>query len=174
MKPCREYQLLLLDRAAGVLPPEAAARLAEHLETCLACRAESKALGEALSLAALAPVSEEERQSLDGIAGETLRAWRKGQPRRALWRGVGAGIAIAAAAAAAVVVMPVLRHGRNPSARPELVSVRPEPVEGRAPAWQEPDLDAVWEASGAVVNGTSDDDSDETPIFADYYDPDSI
>jgi|GEM_PF-2295645 len=160
MKPCREFQQLLLDRAAGVLPAEAEARLAGHLETCLPCLAEERALGEALSLAALPPVSESETRALDGLAGETLRAWRAGRPSRPVWRGLGAGIAIAAAAAAVVLVLPVMRHGKG------------VPAPAEAPAaqatWQGPDLDAVWEASGALVNGASDEDaSDEIPIFAD-------
>lgn len=164
MKPCPEYHPLLLDRAAGVLPPETEARLDGHLQGCLACRAESKALGEALSLAALPPASEAERQALDGLAGETLRALRKDRSRRTLWRGVGAGIAIAAAAAAAVAVVPVLRHGKS------------VPATAVQATWQEPDLDAIWEASGAAMNEASGDDSgsDEVPIFADLYDPDSM
>ncbi len=179
MTPCPEYQPLLLDRAAGALSPESEARLAGHLETCLACRAESKALGEALSLAALPPVSEEERRALDGLAGETLRAFRRDRPHRALWRGLGAGIAIAGAAAAVVLLAPALRHGRtvrDPAlANGAEPSVPTEPAAGRAVAWQEPDLDAVWEASG-VIAGTGDDDSgsDEVAIFADYFDPDSL
>ncbi len=172
MKPCPEFQPLLLDRAAGVLPPETEARLTGHLETCLACRAEAMALGEALSLAALPPVSEAERRALDGMAGETLGAFRKDRSRRALWRGVGAGMAIAAAAAAVVLVLPVMRHGKGVHAPSRPVAQATAPQEaGKGTAqgtWQEPDLDAVWEASGAIVNGSSDEDaSDETPIFAD-------
>ncbi len=169
MKPCPEYQPLLLDRAAGVLPPEAEARLGGHLETCLACRAEAKALAEALSLAGLPPPSEAERRALDGLAGETVRAFRRDRSRRTLWRGGGAGRAIAAAAAAVVLVLPVIRHGKGVRA-PSPSVAQTTAVQGTAVqgTWQEPDLDAVWEASGAIVNGSSEEDaSDETPIFAD-------
>jgi anti-sigma factor RsiW len=165
MKPCREYQQLLLDRAAGALPPETEPRLAGHLETCLACRAESRALGEALSLAALPPVSEAEARTLEGLGGETLRAWRTGRPAHMPWRGLGAGIAVVAAAAAVVLVLPVMRHGKAVPAPSGPAAVQA--------TWQEPDLDAVWETSGALVNGASEygaaeeDASDETPIFAD-------
>ncbi len=173
MKPCSEIQPLLLDRAAGALPPETETRLTGHLETCLACRAEAKALDEALSLAGLPPPSEAERQVLDGLAGETLRAFRKDRARRTLWRGVGAGMAIAAAAAAVVLVLPVMRHGKG-ARTPSHSVAQTAAVQGTANgtaaqgSWQEPDLDAVWEASGAIVSGSSDADaSDETPIFAD-------
>jgi anti-sigma factor RsiW len=160
MKPCREYQQPLLDQAAGALSPEGEARLARHLETCHACRAESRALGEALSLAALPPVSETEARALDGLASETLRAWRTSRPPRTHWRGLGAGIAVAAAAAAVMLVLPVTRHGEG-------VPAPSEPAAAQT-TWQEPDLDAVWEASGALVNGAADEDaSDEMPIFAD-------
>lgn len=164
MKPCREYSALLAERAAGALPSEAEARLSGHLESCGACRAEAAALAEALSLAALPPASEEELRALDAIAGETLRALRDGLPRRTPWRGIGVGLAFAAAAAAAVIAVPALRHGKGAPAPagPAAVQV----------AWQEPDLDDVWEASGAVLNG--DDGSDDVPIFADVYDPDSM
>jgi len=108
MKPCPEFEALILDRAAGeLLAPADGAALDQHLVGCPGCRAEDRGAREALSLVTLPAPSPEEHAALDAALAQHLpAAWRKAEARRSFRRGAWAGLAAAAAAVALYLVMP--------------------------------------------------------------------
>jgi anti-sigma factor RsiW len=133
-RACPAFEPLLLDRAAGAIDAEDRARLERHLETCPACRAEAAAVERALSLAALPPLADEEREAVARGGREALVRHRSG--RRRLAGGLVLAIAASAAFAVAVPWYLLSRHAAPP------------PQESSAGvAWELPDLDAVWAAT---------------------------
>lgn len=139
MKPCEEYEVLVSLRAAGALEPADAARLDAHLERCPACRAEAAAAAEALALAALPPPSEAERRALRDLPASTLDALHRAERRHGLGRRVLAGVAVAAAVVAFVLAPRALREQRPVAPASEMTAT-----------WEEPDLDALWDAAELV------------------------
>jgi predicted anti-sigma-YlaC factor YlaD len=154
MKPCPDFEPLLLDRAAGDLGAADVARLADHLTGCAACRAEGEALAAALSLAALPPVAESERAALTGLAESVRLEQRRAElgTRRPLRY---AAALLAVAAAVAFLVAPAFtRRGPNPPGA-ELPAGLVAAAGGAAEAaeWEPPDTDEVW----SEVDLASDD-----------------
>jgi anti-sigma factor RsiW len=137
VKPtCEEFQVQVSLRAAGALDAAEAARLERHLEACPACRAEADATAEALSCAALPPVSEAERRAVRDLPARTLDALRRTDRRRAGGKRLLAGVAAAAAATLLVLAPAVLR--KSPAV------VAPAPTDAETAAWEGPDLDTLW------------------------------
>jgi anti-sigma factor RsiW len=177
LKPCPEFETMLLDRAGGSLDDAAAVRLETHLAGCEACRAEAAALSEALSAARLPPPSEAEERALDRAQVATLRHWRgaEGSRRnRSLMQGFSAGFAVAAAAAVLVIAPGAYRRaqqagaggavGAPGEAATALAATGSDP--DGADAW-EPDLDAVWEeAALAVGDAAGDEELDPAWAYA--------
>lgn len=132
MSACPQYEPLLLDEAAGELPPAEAARLQAHRQACRRCREEGAAYAEVLSLVRLPPPDAAERARLDGLAAATAHALGR---RAAARTGLGVGAALAACAAAALL----LASGRPPA---------PAPPQREAPTaaarWEPPDPEALW------------------------------
>jgi len=146
--PCRDWEPLLLGRVSGELDAAEERRLDLHLSGCAACRAELSALGEALALAELPPVSEGERAVLAGAERSALAEWKRRLRRR---RSLAAGAAALAVAAAAIAF----------AVSPGLVRRTPL-VEVPAVAWQPPDLDEAWsEAAIADPSAAGDEASPE-------------
>jgi len=112
---------------------------------------------EALSLAALPPPTEAELRALAAAREETLRAWRRSNARRGVYRRAAAGLLVVAAAAALALAPGAFRKA------PSVAQPR------EAAAWQSPDLDAIWKKAGAAVAdaGAGDDDAAATALFAD-------
>jgi len=142
---CKDLEVLVSLRAAGALDPAETARVEAHLATCPACRAEADAVAGALALAKLPPPSETERRAVRDLPARTLDALHRADRRRGIARRVLAG-AFAAAAAAAVVLAPALLR-KTPE--PPAVAAEEEV------AWQEPDLDALWDDAQVVDLETS-------------------
>jgi anti-sigma factor RsiW len=148
MTACREFEPLLLDRAAGDLSPDRAEALDLHLAGCEACRAEAEAYGQVLSLASLPAPSAAERAALGGLA-DSVRLARAQGARRLGWPArFAAGLAAAAAAAAFLAVPAFSRKG------PTLTSE--EVAQARAAAapaarWTAPDPDELWETAGTLL-----------------------
>lgn len=145
--PCRDRELALSLHAAGALEGAEAAALERHLASCAPCRAEAARAAELLGLARLPPPSAAELRALDGLAAQASAALAARRPRspvsalRAL--GVGRRVAVgllAAAAVAALVIAPVAIRRRlpGPPGGPEAAV---------AAQWQEPDLEALWQAT---------------------------
>jgi predicted anti-sigma-YlaC factor YlaD len=139
MKPCPDFEPLLLDRAAGDLSASDQVRLGAHLTGCAACRAEDEALSAALSMATLPPASEAERAALTGLAESVRLEQRRaelgtGRPLRY------AAALLAVAAAVAFLVAPAFtRRG------PDLPATELAVAAGQE--WETPDADEVWTAS---------------------------
>ena len=131
---CPDFEPLLLDRAAGAIDAVDRSRLERHLETCAACRAEAADVERALSLAALPPLADAEREAVARAGRETLLRHRSG--RRRLAGGLVLAIAASAAFALAVPWYLLSRHAAPP---PQDASI--------GVAWELPDLDAVWAAT---------------------------
>jgi anti-sigma factor RsiW len=139
MKPCPEFEPLLLDRAAGDLSAAGQARLEVHLTDCAACRAEGEALAATLSMAALPPVSEAERAALTGLAESVRLEQRRAELRAGRPIRYAAALLAVAAAAAFLVAPAFTRRGPTlPAAEPALAAVQD---------WEAPDADEVWTAS---------------------------
>jgi anti-sigma factor RsiW len=69
-----EYELLLIDRAAGELADADRLQVELHLADCRACAAEAEAFIKVLSAVALPPRSDEEHAALASLARRTTRA----------------------------------------------------------------------------------------------------
>lgn len=143
---CRDLELLLAERAAGPLSPADEERVASHLGSCGACRAEAARLEEALSLArAPAASPAEERLARDLPVLVAVAARRSGGRFRAL--GLGLGLGFAAATALAVAFLAPARPGRDlaPSAGQELAS-----ADAVAEAYGDADAEDLWELSADI------------------------
>jgi anti-sigma factor RsiW len=155
MTACRDQEPLLLDRAAGLIAPDDAARLEAHLAGCAPCRAEAAALATTLELVMLPPPDAAEQRALAGLA-DSLRQARDASARRRAWPlRVGAGLAVAAAAAAFLVAPAFSRRAPQLTAEEAAAALA-----AAAPAvtWEPPDPDELWEVAGAV----EDDDATAT------------
>jgi predicted anti-sigma-YlaC factor YlaD len=117
MRPCREMEPALYDRAAGALAPGDAARVEAHLAACPACRAEAELVEEALALAKLeapAPALSSGGAAREGdLARSALARWRR--RRRVAALAVGTGVLAAASAAALLVIAPALHATSRPA-----------------------------------------------------------
>lgn len=142
---CRELSSLLSLRASGALPPADEARLAAHLEACQACRAESARLEELVSLLRLPGADPAEERGAAFLPVRTLAAARAARaPHRLGWAAAGA----AAALAVSLGVGAGLRASRPPP--------QPELATAETSAWQEPDLEELWEWSGPLALDSED------------------
>jgi anti-sigma factor RsiW len=165
---CKDFDHLLPLHAAGALEPDEASRVEAHLATCAACRAEAAADAAVLSLAKLAPPSDAERRAVADVPRRALAELHRADGRRARWKRSLVGIAAAAAALLAVLSPAVLqREARLPRDAALVTAADAEA------AWEEPDLDTLWEdsglldldASGAAV--TSLDETDAALVAVD-------
>jgi len=146
MTACTTQEPLLLERACGTLDAAGEARLAAHLASCAACRAEAAADDDVLALVALPPPGAAELEALDGLA-EALRPAARPTPWRRPWSRTRAGaLALAAAAAALLVTLasPLLSRPPVPD-RASLASARPS-----TEAWQEPEPAERWDLADDV------------------------
>ncbi len=156
---CREFEVLVSLRAAGAGPelsaPDAA-RLDAHLTLCAPCRQALEQGRELLDLVRLSEPDATENLILGDLPSRTLAELRRRDRRRGLARRVlaaGAGIAIAAGLAIALL---------SPAWRPSVHEAPgSKPVVVAQAGWQEPDVDALWNAS-AVVDYGSGSSSDTT------------
>src|SRR6266702_1753702 len=142
MSSCPAFEPLLLDRSSGTIDAAAADRLAAHLRTCAACRAEAAILDDVRTLVTLPPPSEAERAALAGLA-DTLRPGQLEPERR--WRLSLRGGAAMAVGLAATAMLVVLAHPLV-TRRPSHGSV-PASSQARSESWNAPDPDELWEAS---------------------------
>jgi len=152
MTACHDVEPLLLDRAAGDLDADGAARLDEHLAGCAACRVEAAALDRTLALVRLPPPDAAEQAALSGLA-DSVRAARDAAARRRAWPArFGAGLAVAAAAAAFLVAPAYTR--RAPTLTPEEAAQARAQAAAAAPAarWTVPDPDDLWDTAGALLS----------------------
>jgi len=152
MTACHDVEPLLLDRAAGDLDADGAARLDAHLAACAACRAEAAALDRTLSLVRLPPPDAAEQAALSGLA-DSVRAARDAAARRRAWPvRFAAGLAVAAAAAAFLVAPAYTR--RAPTLTPEEAARARAQAAAAAPAprWAVPDPDELWDTAGALLS----------------------
>jgi anti-sigma factor RsiW len=130
---CKDLEVLVSLRAAGALEPAEEARVEAHLAHCRSCRAEAAAAAEVLGLARLAPPSDAVRRAVAEVPARAVAEVRRDTSRRRTF--ARRGVAIAAAVAAALMVSaPALLQRDRP----------PLPPAAEA-AWQEPDLDGIWE-----------------------------
>lgn len=145
--PCRDFEVPLSLRAARALDPAEAERLEAHLAGCAACREEAAIADELVRLARLPPPSEEERVALAHLPARTLGALQRREARRGAGKRLLVGAAVAAAAALAVLAPAILRQAPRPV----------PPAQGTvAAAWQEPDLDALWDDATLLVETAAD------------------
>lgn len=149
---CREIAPFLSARTAGPLPAREEERVATHLETCSACRAQAARLDDLCSLLRVPEASAEEERAAAFLPARVLAEARaSGSARRPVVGLLGSAVAGAAfGLAVAVGVAAGIRTVRPPAE--ELVAAA-EPA-----AWQEPDPDEVWEWSGEL-----DVDAEESP-----------
>jgi len=141
MKPCTDFEGLLLDQAAGDLAQADEVRLAAHLAGCPTCRAEGEALAAALSMAALPPPGEAERAALTGLAEAVRMEQRRAELRLRPPLRYAAALLAVAAAAAFLLAPAFSRHG------PSLPAAELAAAGAEASEWQAPDSDEVWTAS---------------------------
>jgi anti-sigma factor RsiW len=147
---CTEYAPLIVDRAAGDLAADDAARLDAHLETCAACRAEAAAHADVLALARLPEPSAEERAALAGFADRALATVRGADRRRSAVRR-SALVFAAVAATVAFLLAPAAFRDRRPPA-----------VSAPGADWEAPDATALWDDAGAVVGASAAASSSST------------
>lgn len=157
---CRELEVALSLRAVGGLDAAEGARLEAHLAECPDCRAEAARDAELLGLAHLPPPSLLERRVLADLPARVaaeLRpeeaALRAPASLRAV-RHLGAGLLIAIGIAAIAIVPAVYRRQAPPDAARAGAAV--EAVTGTAAgaemsAWEDPDLDALWQDAAVVT-----------------------
>jgi len=113
MNACPEYELLLIDRAAGELGEADRLQVERHLADCRACAAEAEAFVKVLSAVALPPRSAEERTALASLASRTTSVWRRRERISNLFQGAAAGVIAAAVAATLIFVLPGRRAAVN-------------------------------------------------------------
>lgn len=152
---CRDHEILLSLRAAGALDAAESARVEAHLAGCAPCRAEADDLVATLELVRLPPVSEAERRAYGGLPGRTLAAARRSTRIRSIGKRFAVAAAAAAAAAAVALGPAVIRHRAGAPAGQ---------AEQTAAAWEQPDLDVIWNDTSVIDLGSSaaagDDDTD--------------
>lgn len=166
---CRELELALSLRAAGALDAAEGARVDAHLAECPACRAEAARTAEVLDLARLPPPTPAEHRALSDLsvrvaAGLKPRVSTLREPASLrAGRRLAAGILVAAGIAAIAIAPVVVRRQHPPAARPvagETASAPATAPAGEATeqdaAWQEPDLDTLWQDTAVVALDTSD------------------
>jgi anti-sigma factor RsiW len=165
---CKDFDLLLTLHATGALAPPEASRLEAHLAGCAACRAEAARDAEVLALAKLPPPSEAERRAVADrdLPRRAASALHRADRRRTGWKRAAAGIAIAAAVLFAVLSPGMLR-------RPSPSQLQPVQLPATALAWQEPDLDTLWDDSavldvGAAASASDGDATDLTLAALDF------
>src|SRR5262249_6558392 len=120
MSACTEYELLLIDRAAGELGEADRLQVERHLAECRGCAADAEAFVKVLSAVTLPPRSTEERVALASLARRTAAAWRRRARIGSLLRGAAAGVMAGAAAATFFSVLrarrlAVTRQGMDPA-----------------------------------------------------------
>ncbi len=148
MTACREFEPLLLDRAAGDLDAARGEVLDRHLAGCAACRAEAEAYGQVIGLARLPAPGAAEQSALAGLADSVRLAQAQGTRRLGWPVRFAAGLAAAAAAAAFLAAPAFSRKG--PTLTPaEAAAARA----AAAPAarWTAPDPDELWETAGTLL-----------------------
>jgi hypothetical protein len=149
--PCAEHEIAISLHAAGALDAEEAARLEAHVQGCAACRAVLDASVRALGLARLPPVSEPERRALAGLPASLVSELRERSRRRALGARVAVIAGVAAALVLAVASPALLRKSPGRLALDEerawQTHIERRLREEQRASWNEPDLDALWEAS---------------------------
>lgn len=149
-RACHELEPELSLRAAGALEPAEAARVEAHLAGCPACRAEVARTEELLGLARLPPPSAQERRLILDLPRHAVAAARAGQEKvLRVPRGVRTGRRLAtgflvAAALIALAVAPALVRRRAPP------PAQPAAAEQATEAWQEPDLDGLWQETDVL------------------------
>lgn len=150
---CREYEVLLSLRAAGALDASEAARVEGHLARCPECTRAADDAVHALSLAALPPVSAEERHALRELPVRTLAALRIAGDRRSLGKEIVAVLAVVAAAMIVVLAPAVVRKPAEAPPAPEV-------------SWQQPDLDGIWDDTGVLDLAPSSEGGRDEPVAA--------
>ncbi len=133
MSACREFESLLIDRAAGELSEADRLTVERHLSECRNCAAEAEAFEKTLSALALPPRSPEERAAVASLPLRVSVAWRRSERTRSLLQGAAAGFMVSAAAAALILV-PMSRRHSLASARP----TRPDPAISALENWASP------------------------------------
>ncbi len=114
MNPCPEFEMLLLEQAAGTLAPEGARSLEGHLKACPACESEAEALAQTVDLTRMPDPSSREVRALSSLPFTTLSAWRRQERRREMVRRSMIGIALAASVASFVIAPIALNKRRTP------------------------------------------------------------
>lgn len=162
---CRQLQVSISLRVAGALDAAEGARLDAHLGVCPACRAEVARTAELLDLVRLPPPTQAEHHALADLPARIVAELRSPRPTRAPaslrnGRRIALG-ALVAAGIGALVIAPGLIHreGPPPAASAEVAAasdgVAPEgSVTAQASperAWEEPDLDALWQDASIVT-----------------------
>lgn len=177
MKPCREFEALIAERASGALEDAAdARRLAAHLASCEPCREELALYETALGLSRLPPPSSEERQVLRFLPDEALEALREEPAGIAGMRPLAMGMM---AAAVIAVIGPSLislwffsraEKGTAAAAIAALVSAQSAPSVAPADGWQEPDPETLLqkvEQEHAELAIASDEELTGAELIAD-------
>ena len=142
---CRELEVSLSIHAASALDPAEATRVEVHLTGCPECHAEAQKLARVIDHARLSPMTPlEQRRSLRDLARDVRAGLDRGHRWRSKATRVAAGLAVMAAAAALMIVPGRVSHREAP------------PVVNVASAWQEPDIDALWEATDVLEVTQSD------------------
>ena len=146
---CRDHEVLLSLRAAGALDAAERARVEAHLAGCTRCRAEADDLAATLELVRLPPVSEAERRAYGELPGRSLAAARRSMRIRSIGKRFALAAAAAAAAAAVALAPAVLRHRAGAPAG------QAGQAEQTAAAWEQPDLDVIWNDTSVIDLGSS-------------------
>ncbi len=164
---CRQLQVSISLRVAGALDAAEGARLDAHLAVCPACRAEVARTAELLELVRLPPPSQAEHHALADLPVRIVAELRSPRPARAPaslrnGRRIALGALVAAGIGALALAPGLIRRERPPAAASaEVTEVAAS--EGVAPegavtaqasperAWEEPDLDALWQDASIVT-----------------------
>ena len=168
MSACRDHELLVSLAAADALAPDEATRLEAHLAGCPACRAELEASAKALGLARMPPASRAEQRLMAELPERMIEEVRRDDRRRGLGRRFAIGAAVAAVFAAALLVPARfgLRDGLDPRSPREVATTATQTELASAgtagAAWQEPDLDTVWQETDLVDFAADSDTGDGT------------
>lgn len=167
---CRELEVALSLRAAGALDAAEGARLDAHLAECPACRAEAARTAELLDLARLPPPTLAEHRALGDLPVRVAASMRPEVATLSAPSGLrnarrlAAGLLVAAGIAAIAIAPVMVRRQRPPAAAngevSETVSAPAaapggEGAQGES-AWQEPDLDTLWQDAAVVTLDASE------------------